>query len=343
MKLGTEKQILITGCYRSGTEYITLLLNNNPNLSVTMYTVSFMRFCYNRYNPVNKKENYTRLVLEASERIKNRWNRDLQVDLILKICQQEKVVNYALLYDLIMCNLFVKGDIKAWGEKVQLAWTKIPGFLDMYPDGKVIHIIRDPRSVLASFKNWTYAPEPAYLGAIFNCYDSMKKGLAYRSQFDKNNYILIKFEDFLQDTKSQMIDLFNFIGISSNHNILSEEGWLNEHGKPWHHNSAFINKKQKIKVFDKRSAVYGWKNHLNDWEITLCEHINSKAMEKLGYPLSGIQSDWEIINNIILKDDTINKYYQIWQEKDEGVEEFPTDPLNPKNWTENALPENNIV
>ena len=50
-----------------------------------------------------------------------------------------------------------------------LCWTKIPDFLSMFPDGKVIHVIRDTRDVLSSFKRVTYEPGLKYLDAVF-CY-----------------------------------------------------------------------------------------------------------------------------------------------------------------------------
>ena len=50
------KQVLITGCYRSGTEYFSLLLSNNKEIAVTMYTTSFMRYSFNKYNNIALKK-----------------------------------------------------------------------------------------------------------------------------------------------------------------------------------------------------------------------------------------------------------------------------------------------
>ena len=56
-KFKSEQQILITGCYRSGTDYSSILINNHPKVAITTYTTSFMRYSFNRYSPVSKKEN----------------------------------------------------------------------------------------------------------------------------------------------------------------------------------------------------------------------------------------------------------------------------------------------
>ena len=115
------QQILVTGCYRTGTEYISLLLNNHPELSSTMYTVSFMRFCYDQYNPINEESNYLRLLSDSKVRIKERWNRTLNTDEIIDYCKSVDNVDYALLYDLMMSDLFLSD-----GNNKQVKVLKIP-------------------------------------------------------------------------------------------------------------------------------------------------------------------------------------------------------------------------
>ena len=331
----TNGQILITGCYRSGTEYVTQLLNNHPKLSATMYTVSFMRFCYDRFNPIDKKENYTRLISEAEQRIKQRWGKNLYGDRIIEYCNKVGSVTYALLYDLMMADLFLTENVRRWAEKTQLVWTKIPAFLAMYPDGKAINIIRDPRSVLASFKKVTYAPKPAYLGAVFNCCSSMQLSIQYQQEFGDSRFLLVKYEDIIHNPESMVRRMFDFLGLSSDHDLISDKGWRNARGQPWIHNSAFHNKEKKQDVFDKQAALQRWKKHLDDWEIAFCEMINEDLMKHFGYELSGIQGDWETYLKHILVDEKITRYLHKWLTTGEGVEEFPTDPLKPENWAEN--------
>src|SRR4030042_7148532 len=122
----SKQQILITGCYRSGTEYITLLLNNHPELAATMYTLNFMRFCYDRYNPITEKVNYSKLVFDSAQRARERWGKKINVHHILDYCDSINTISYSLLYDLMMSDLFLSDSIHQWAEKTQLVWTKIP-------------------------------------------------------------------------------------------------------------------------------------------------------------------------------------------------------------------------
>jgi len=332
----STQQILITGVYRTGTEYITQLLNNHPDLSSTMYTVNFMRFCYDRYNPIYEKKNYTKLIKETADRIKERWNKKLDSKNIIDYCNTIKKVDYGVLYDLIMHDLFLKNStVNCWAEKTQLVWTKIPDFLNMFPNGKAIHIMRDPRSVLASFKKYTYAPSPAYLGAIFNCFGSMKLALKYNKKYD--NYKFVKYEDVMSSPEKTVIDIFKFLNLSYNHDLLSEDRWVDATGKPWGHNSAFMKNPEKKQKFDKKESVNRWKKNLEDWEIALCEKVCGDLMGKFDYKLSDIKMDWKEYLKPVFTDDNITHFFRLWFVKGEGVEQFPTDPLKPENWTENLI------
>ena len=52
----SRSQTLITGTYRSGSEYLTLLLDSHPELSATMYRVNLIRFMFRRYDPISDKK-----------------------------------------------------------------------------------------------------------------------------------------------------------------------------------------------------------------------------------------------------------------------------------------------
>ena len=260
----STKQILITGCYRTGSEYLTLLLNNHPKLSASMYVVGFMRFCYDRYNPIENEDNYSRLIFDCGQRIHTRWQKKLDVYKILEECQKSERVTYPLLYDLMMSDIYLTEDVTEWAEKTQLVWTKIPAFLEMFPNGKAIHIVRDPRNVLASFKRVTYTPEPAYLSAIFNCLGSMQLGLEYQRKFGADRYCLVKYEDMIASPESTLLELFNFLELTHDHDLLSEEGWSDPWGNPWNHNSAYLTADSPAVAFDKQPSFTSWQNNLSN-------------------------------------------------------------------------------
>ena len=330
-KIESRSQILISGCYRSGTEYFSLLLSNHPELAVTMYTTSFMRYSYDRFNPINLKENYTSLLKEAKKRIKIRWNKKLDIEEITSICDKEKNVSYGKLYDLMMTSLFLNENKKIWAEKTQLVWREIPDFLNMYPNGKAINVIRDPRSVLASFKKHTYNPEPAYIGAIFNCYDSMQKSIAYQKKY-KKNFLLIKYEDLVLKPKKILRKVFDFLNVSNNNISLDKSKWIDSYGNKWRFNSEFMEDNDE---FDIQKSIHRWKGNLDKFEVSLCEYINNDLMKHYDYKIDKKNFEKNEIINYFKKNKKIKQLYENWEKKKEGAQEFPNDPLDPLNWEEN--------
>lgn len=331
----SDQQVLITGCYRSGTEYLTLLLNNHPELTATMYVVGFMRFCYGRYDPIEDPYNHSKLLFDAAHRIRYRWNRRLDVESILETCASAGEVTYALLYDLMMQDLFLRDGCRRWAEKTQLVWTKIPAFLELFPDGKVIHVVRDPRNVLASFKRFTYAPPPAYLGAVFNCLGSMEAAREYTSRVSPDRYHLLRFEDLLTAPETTLEAVFGFLELSAEHDLLAQEGWTDAKGNPWRHNSAFLAADAGTGEFDKAAALRRW-DSLAPWEAALAESICAGACEWCDYGGSGASSDWPRALRSILSDPALTDWLKRWALTGEGVEQFPADPQDRRNWSGRA-------
>ncbi len=327
-------QILITGVYRSGTEYITHLLNNHPQLEVHMYVVGFMRYCWNRYNPINEPYQYTKLLFDAAHRIHYRWKKKLDVFGILdRISGNE--VTYARLYDEMMRDLFDRPGMKGWAEKTQLAWTKIDPFLSMFPDGKALLIIRDPRSVLLSFKHYTYAPSPAYLGAVFNCLDAMATGRQLQAAWGEDRLHIIRYEDIAQQPASTLVKAFEFLGLEANHELLASKHWVDELGNAWYANSAFSENREG-RGFDVKESIHRWETELTDREIAFCNTIVGEQLAYYNYSLDANQLSHDELRAFVKGDDSLTAFLEHWIMTGKGVEAFPTDPLIHINWSKPA-------
>lgn len=295
-----------------------------------MYVTNFMRNYYGKYDPVYERENYTQLVFDSSCRIRIRWEEALDPHEVLDELEGENEISYGSTYDKIMSGL-IPDVTPHWAEKMQLVWRSIPNFLEMFDDGKAVLVVRDPRSVLASFKEFTYAPEPRYLGAIFNALDSMQKGREYRQQLDRDQFYIVRYEDVVREPESTVKGLLNFLGLSTDHDLLSEEGWTDTSGDRWHVNSAF----DEGESFDKNAAVHRWRGNLEKWELALCERVNGEMMEAYGYELSGVSVSESKYLDIIRQGEQIRSFFEQWKHTGEGVEQYPTDPTDPDNWAEN--------
>lgn len=325
-----DMQLLITGCYRTGSEYITHLINNSPDIYATMYVTNYMRFCYGQYDPIDEREQYTSLVFDTGRRMRLRWGCNLDVHRVLDDCESREVVTYGSIYDAIIRDIMPE-PVPNWAEKTQLVWQRIPDFLDLFEHAKTILIVRDPRSILASFKNFTYAPEPRYLGAIFNALDAMQHGREFASSLPADQFHLVKYENVVLDPRSTVSAIFDFLSLPTDHDLMSEEGWTDPAGDHWGANSAFEDGSE----FDKQAAVNRWQGNLEPWEIALCERVNGDVMEAYGYELAGTSVPTTGYEDVINADPQIKRFYEKWKRDGSGVEKYPTDPTDPGNWAEN--------
>jgi len=328
----SEQRVLITGCYRTGSEYITQLLGNHPKLETSMYITNFMRFCWNRYDSVDEADNYSALIFDTARRMWLRYGREFDVYDVLETCRESSTVDYGLIYDEIMSDILLSEHAHSWAEKTQLVWTKIPAFLDMFEERKAILIVRDPRSVLASFKEFTYEPEPAYLTAAFNTLDSMQHGLEYRRGLGSDEFHIIRYEDVIREPEPTLHSAFEFLDLSADHDVLSTDGWTKPSGEPWEANSAFADSNEE---FDPESAINRWQDTLEPWEVAFSEMINMDVMEKFGYETARNDHDQFDFSERVHGHELLERAYEQWKRSGEGIEAFPSDPLDSHNWTVN--------
>jgi len=227
--------------------------------------------------------------------------------------------------------LFLSLGLTHWAEKTQLVWTKIPDFLSMFPNGKAIYIIRDPRSVLASFKRFTNSQPPKYLGAVFNCLGSFQAALGYLENYPQMRYKLVRYEYLALNTEVVMDEVFAFLGVESPGNMLEKGSWTDAYGRSWTANTAF----GEAASFSVPESVNRWQQNLTKAALFLCELVDGTDMGYFGYQPSGsciAPSDFEDLLVALMKDEQISSFFSLWTKENTGIECFPSDPFDSKTW-----------
>ena len=327
----SKSQTLITGVYRSGSEYFTHLLNQHPKLSASMYRVNSLRFIFGLYNPITKKQNLKKALIDTNKRLQERYKLNIDVNKIIKEVEKNNNYNYGNIYDSIMTKLYIKKTKEHWAEKNQLHWRDIPMFLGMMPNGKCIHIIRDPRSVLASFKNYTRYRYPACLSSIFNSYDSLKFSIIH-NQYLSDKVKIVKFEDLIENEEKIIKDTWLFLNLNIDKKTTRNKlNFKDAYGNSWYSNSSFHKNTFEDK-FDKDKAINGWRERLEISEISMVEHICGNLMNFFGYKKSIKKTDEKNFLNLFKKDIEIKNYYKNWKKYGVGIQRFPADPLDKQTW-----------
>ncbi len=327
----SESQTLITGVYRTGSEFLAQVLDSHPALSVTMYRVNVLRFVWNRFDPICEEDHWRAALDEVAGRLKARYAMDLNRNEIEGELRGRDHFGYGDFYDVVMSSLYLDRKITHWGEKCQLVWRDIPSFLEMMPNGRAITIVRDPRSVLASFKHYTYTPSPTYLEAVFNCFDAMKCSLKMQASLPDDRFIVVRYEDLARNALRVANDLFGFMRLDRLLTLPDLSARSDAYGNTWQANSAF-HEAIGSSAFDVESSINRWKELLSLTEVGLTETVCGPLMEEFGYQRSEYEVSLDDIVRIFEDDDRISTHFRNWAQLKTGIQAFPTDPLDPQNW-----------
>ena len=325
MSLFVENPIFITGMYRSGTTYLSRIIGAHSELDITYDSVNYFRFIVK--NNIDPSE-YVEIVNHTSERLLKRHGIALDNENIIdQIRSFEANITHKVIYSAIMYEFFNSSD-KRWGEKTLLEWSNVPTFLSMFSQGKCIHVLRDPRDVLASYKNMTFEKGENYLDAIFASLHSFNTSIKYKTILPQNRYLIVIYEDLIKDTKKITQNICEFLEIKFEKAMLDPKNYRSLDGKSFDFKTHTSFPTENVKPLDR------WKTKLSDYEIQFTEAIIGSQMNKFGYELStNIDNNYItrlidiIFKNPLLKERIINLI-----QTGDGVESYPSDPTDPDNW-----------
>lgn len=313
------RPIFISGLYRSGTKLLTRLIEQSREVKTTYDTIHFLRFSHNKYSPIELK--YDQLVYDTRERVFNRWNMDFNADKTLECIKANSVISEAIVYDCMMREFLGLSVGQRWAEKTNVEWEGMSEFLDLFPHGQAIHIYRDPRAVLASYKHMTNQEGIKYLDAVFA---SLAMFNFIEQEHIKNNprILLLKYEDFVLDPERAVRNICSFLGIEYEPSMLDASAFTDKYGNKLDTDSSFTEQKDKIDA----SSMEIWKEKLNSVEVYLTEMVLKDRMKIFGYELSGVDlSQQEFVElYAVLHDKFLIKRYKYWLKYANGVQAYPS-------------------
>lgn len=324
-----SKMILLTTPMRSGSSLLSRMLSANPSIAMSFDTVNYFRFCFQRYDPISLPQNATKLLRDMSYRLGNRFDIKLDVDSCFNLIGQQ-VPSYSNLYWAILKSLFPSDSLQYLGDKESMAWTRIPAFLDMYPNGKAIIIVRDPRDVVNSFKHTTIAKGNDYLIALFDVVDAINHAVRFSIRMP-DQVAMVKFENLKLDPEKEARRLCDFLEIKYDPIMLNEGAYTDHSGAQWNGKESLSFPTEN----DKLAPVGRWRGMISKDDLFLCEWIAKRQIQDIGQALSGVTYSQDDFNSALIKitsSPLLSSAFKNWCETGEGVEKFPLDPINPANW-----------
>jgi Sulfotransferase family len=165
------------------------------------------------------------------------------------------------------------------GEKTPGHWMKLERALELHPELKVVHIVRDPRDVTEALLRMEWWDQRSMYRTALHCAKTLRACLRWDRILGSDQHIWIRFEDLLDDRKAILTKLYAFLGVEFDESMLahgdSTTSALNPNKERWmQRTSGEIDQSRKAKYKQKLTAR----------QIAMIESVvGEDLMESFGY------------------------------------------------------------
>jgi len=322
----------MSSVFRSGSALLSRMINAHPLISVTDDKLKYFLFTFEKNTILNKTTLKNKLK-EIEHRLNNRWGIIVDIDRCFDHIILDGIT-YGNLHKVLTESISANNS-KVKGEMESLSWRNIEHFFDMHPEGKSIMIVRDLRDVLCSFKKNTIAQGNDYLIALFNVIDSMDHYFKYTVKYPKK-FLGIRYEELKENPDLEAKKICTFLGVEYDCCMLNSDNWTDDLGGKWGNTnvSSFYN------VGDHKNPVGRWKKLITEEDLFLCEWLGREQIKKFNMKPEDQEISQETFDKAINKlqsSKLLRAAFKNWTITGSGVQKYPTDPVNPKNWDQREI------
>lgn len=277
----------IIGRPRSGTTLLRLFLDAHPDVSIPTDCIYIAQL----------KKRYRSLKKWDSEKI-DHFMMDLQKTRFFEISRFNASAIQAYLLEekskltfekacrIVAAHynsVFPKKEILAIGDKNPL-YSFIPEYvLSVFPNARILHLIRDPRDNHVSICNTHFGSHPVSL-TVKRWETSFQKMEKFRKSTPEL-YHRILFEDLICNPENSLKEICRFLNIPFNPCMLHYLDYKNKFSEIYPEN--FLNKVHlSIQKPPDISKIGIWKKTLTERQRQIAEQIAGKSISELGYEKS---------------------------------------------------------
>lgn len=278
--ISNEPAVFIVGASRSGTTLLQISLNAHPDLSICGEFHFFDQICnFKRDIPsLAKKQDVDFFSSQLLKAYGMQFIRD--ADTVVNyacnslIRMQESERSYESFFNELLNYYKIEKNAAFGGEKTPETVRYLDELLRLYPNAKIIHIIRDPRAVVASLLRLPQNSKSILIHAA-TWRSDVYAGLRFaKNRPDKCKSI--SYENLASNPRAVLRELCEFVGIPYDEKMMSFQADAKSiiKNEPW--------KTGTLKgVYE--SSISRWQNELLPSDIYLVELITSKILKQAGY------------------------------------------------------------
>lgn len=272
----SDAPVIVLGCPRSGTTMLQVMLHSHRRLAVAPET-RFVLETYRRRLDFGDLEDPSNRRALGRFIVRTRFFRNLGLDrkdVVTRIVDGPPTLGSA--FGIVLAAYAERFQRERWGEKRPGYHRHIEVVLRLYPDAHLVHIVRDPRDVVASLKRmpwWkrgTYHSVAAWAQSVDFVDEAARLAAVTR----------VRYELLVADPERELRRLCAELGEEYDPAMAAPErlAAVVVPSKHWHSRTGAAPGTERIGR---------WQGELEPWELALCESALAARMERLGYERTG--------------------------------------------------------
>ncbi len=275
----TSSPIFIVGCPRSGTTLLRNLLRSHPQLTFPSES-HFIPWFYRAYGHPRTERDAVAL---AARILRLQWVRQWHIRVEPGEFAPDRTFQ-AVTHRLFEAWTRKEGKHR-WGDKTPHYVEEIPVLAELFPAGRIIHIIRDGRDVALSWLKAGFEPRNLYTAAtLWKRYASA--GRRDGALLPPATYLEVRYESLVNQPDATMRKVCGFIGEPYTEVVLRPSpirGIL----RPKIIGGGLPEAASKLERI--APAAVHWPTEMTQADRLLFESIAGELLQTLGYDVTGVR------------------------------------------------------
>ena len=286
--------VFIVGAPRSGTTLLQLMLNAHPRVAILGEIHYFDSVLQLKHTipSLSTGESIDKLVslLADTRHMRYIGGAERLLAEVSRRLHDDETPTYAKLFRYLMqCHAASQGAAR-FGEKTPQNVRYLNDLLVLFPNARIIHIVRDPRDVVSSCLKvpWT-ANDVAVNSLKWRCDVSFARGANVTSEC----YIEVRYEDLVAGPADELRRICRFLGEEFHAGMLDYHRSAGRHVKdePWKAGAA-------KPVY--ASSVGTWRRDLSASRAWIVEKVAGPFLSEFGYERASLGARPKLLAPLVL-------------------------------------------